>query len=59
MKIQTVTAKKATSAPANGVRSRMRKQAELRGVPEFALRLLAARRLQFAETETALRYRHD
>jgi hypothetical protein len=59
MKIQTGNDKKHTQANAASARSRLRKQAELRGVPEFALRLLAARRLPFAQTEAALRYRHD
>lgn len=40
-------------------RIRLRKQAEMRGVPMFALRLLSARRLARMETETTLRYRHD
>ena len=38
---------------------RLRRESELRGVPLFALRLLASRRFMRVEHEPILRNRHD
>ncbi len=39
--------------------SALRREAEQRGVPLFALRLLASKRVPLNETDTTLRYRRD
>lgn len=39
--------------------SALRKEAETRGVPSFALRLAASQRVRVTEADTTLRYRRD
>ena len=39
--------------------SRLRKQAEVTGIPVFAWRLAAAQNVSLAQRETTVRHRHD
>lgn len=61
MKMETVMERKSealASLPARE-RRRLEKQAERRGVPIFALRLISQRRWAALDNETTFRYRRD